>query len=317
MPNLTIDPGQLGLGAFATIGSIILIDIALSSDNALVIGAAASRLPRAQRILALIWGGLGAIILRVVLAGAATLLLLIPLLRAIGGVILMFIAARLLLPDDETHVNASNRFLPAMLTIIVADVTMSLDNIIAVGALAKGDVVLLGIGLLGSMVVLFLASALVARIIERLSILLDLASVVLAFTAANLIIGDPWVGPYVHSLGFASFSGDIVLQVGFVALILLVDAALRLRRWWASRDAVKAAEGASVTVGASTQAWNALPGTQTQQDALSLNGSAGANGHAAGSLPSGNGASPLREPVASHPLGGPVDRAEEGDRAAR
>src|SRR5579884_2222997 len=121
MPNLNVNPGQLGLGALATIGSIILIDIALSSDNALVIGAAASRLPRAQRILALLWGGIAAIVLRVVLASVATELLLVPLLQALGGLVIMVIAVRMLIPENETHVNASDRFFPAIVTIIVAD----------------------------------------------------------------------------------------------------------------------------------------------------------------------------------------------------
>ena len=259
------------------------------------------------------------------LAGAATLLLLIPLLRAIGGVVLMFIAVRLLMPDDETHVNASDRFLPAMLTIIVADVTMSLDNIIAVGALAKGDVALLGIGLLVSMAVLFLASAIISRIIERLSILLDLAAVVLALTAANLIIGDPWVGPYVHDLGFAGFSGAIVLQVGLVAVILVVDVALFLRRWWASRTAAMKAQGAQTPSEASSQLRDTLPSAPAPLDATSLNGAAGTNGYVAGDYMAGdytagdymagNGAAPLREPVASQPLGGHGERADEGDRA--
>jgi YjbE family integral membrane protein len=220
--------------ALATIGSIILIDAVLSGDNALVIGAAASRLPRAQRVLAIFWGGVGAIVARIALAAAATFLLQIPLLRAAGGIVLVYIAIRLLIPHAEgaQHVQARTHFFSAMLTILVADVTMSLDNIIAVGALANGNVILLVGGLLVSMAFLFLASAVIARIIEHLSILLDLASLVLAYTAASLILEDPWAQPYIKQLDLGPLSGQraLVIQIAFVALVLGVDIVLRLFR---------------------------------------------------------------------------------------
>src|SRR5262245_15814091 len=99
--DLHFDLGNPRLGLLATIGGIILIDIVLSGDNALVIGAAASRLPRGRRFLAILWGGAAAIILRIVLAGVATSLLQVQLLQAIGGAVLMVIAIRLLMPDDD------------------------------------------------------------------------------------------------------------------------------------------------------------------------------------------------------------------------
>lgn len=238
--NLRFDLSHPGLGLLATIGSIILIDIVLSGDNALVIGAVASRLPRGLRFLAILWGGAGAIVLRIVLASVITLLLSVPLLQAGGGVVLMVIAIHLLMPQDEgPRFQARDRFLPAILTILAADVTMSLDNIIAIGALAKGNLAVLAIGLLFSMAVLFLASAIVARIIERLSILLDLASLVLAYTAANLVAADPLVGPHItpffNQFGAGPFSGTLLLNVAFVLIVLLVDVGLRL--WRARRGA--------------------------------------------------------------------------------
>jgi len=254
--DLHFDLGPPGVGLLATIGSIILIDIVLSGDNALVIGAAASRLPRGLRLLAIVWGGVGAIVLRILLAGVATSLLLWPFLQALGGIVLVVIAIRLLMPqDDGPRFRARDRFLPAILTILAADATMSLDNIIAIGALAKGNVAVLGIGLLFSMLVLFLASAVVARIIERLSILLDLASLVLAYTAANLVAADPFVGPpitaFLDHVHVGPFFGTLLLNLALVLIVLLVDVGLRL--WRARHAAHEASAVPPITSGAAAR----------------------------------------------------------------
>jgi YjbE family integral membrane protein len=219
---------QLNLGFVAAVGGIILIDIVLSGDNALVIGATASRLRSAQRFLAIVWGGAAAIVFRILLAAFFSFLLLVPLLQAIGGVILMIIAVRLLMPAGSgPRFAAHDRFLPAVLTILVADLTMSLDNIIAIGALAKGNVLLLAVGLLISMALLFAASALIARIIERVSILLDLAALVLAYTAANLIIADPLVKRYVD---LSPYPRNLMVQGTCIAIIVLIDIGMRWAR---------------------------------------------------------------------------------------
>ena len=120
----------------------------------------------------------------------------VSLLRAIGGVILIVIAIRLLVgqgDDQRARFASQNRLLPAILTILLADATMSLDNVLAVGALAHGDIWLLVAGLLVSMALLFVASALIARIVERFTWLIDLAAVVLAWTAAGLFLDDALV----------------------------------------------------------------------------------------------------------------------------
>ena len=113
------------------------------------------------------------------------------------GVILLVIAIRLLIPEspEQGSRRASARLIPAILTILAADATMSLDNVLAVGALAHGQIELLVAGLLLSMLLLFVASALIARIIERVPLLMDVAAVVLAWTAASLVVEDaPVVG---------------------------------------------------------------------------------------------------------------------------
>lgn len=232
------------LEILAAAGGIALVDIVLSGDNALVIGAAASKLPRAQRYLAVFWGGLGAVILRIALAIAATEMLRVPLLQAAGGVILLAIAIRLLLPESDNGMAQArpNRFLSAMLTIIIADATMSLDNVLAVGALANGNIPILVGGLAVSITLLFVASAIVARLMEKLPWLLELASLVLAWTAANLLLADPRIGPL---LGRGRTS-QVVVHAGFLALIALADIVIRARRWRKERRAGRVEHIASV-----------------------------------------------------------------------
>jgi YjbE family integral membrane protein len=307
--DLHFDLGQPSLGLLATIGGIILIDIVLSGDNALVIGAAASRLPRGLRFLAILWGGVAAIVLRIVLAAAATLLLQVPLLQAAGGIVLMGIAIHLLVPqDDGPHIRARDRFLPAILTILAADVTMSLDNIIAIGALAKGDLTVLAIGLLFSMAALFLASAVISRLIERLSILLDLASLVLAYTAANLVAADPIAQPYVNRIGVGAISGDVVLHVVFVLVVLLADIALRV--WQARRAPARPAPTIASGVPARVHTDDADLRNSAQRAAWRDDGTL--NGSANGTIIGGNGATAerAREVVGSRPLASASETVE-------
>lgn len=221
----------------ALAGGIALLDIVLSGDNALVIGAAASRLRRGQRRFAIILGGAGAILLRLALATIATELLTIKYLQFAGGLILCVIAVRLLLPEGENRFlrNSSDHLLPAIVTIVLADVSMSLDNVISVGALARGNITLLVAGLAFSMVLLFVASSVVAVIIDRLSWLIDLASLVLAWTAASLILEDPFVQEHVS----LSSEQQLGVHLGAVAVVILIDLALRLRRAVARRSRVR------------------------------------------------------------------------------
>ncbi|HET9921839.1 MAG TPA: YjbE family putative metal transport protein [Ktedonobacteraceae bacterium] len=228
----------------AAIGSIILVDLALSGDNALVIGAAASGLPRRQRWYAIVFGGGGAIVLRIIFAVIATLLLRLPLLQAIGGLLLLVIAVRLLMDRGKMHSKetaaskegtnkklsspaqtlARQGFWAALLTILVADVTMSLDNVLAVGALAAGNLLLLAAGLLLSMLILLLGSALVAELIGRLPWLLEVAALVLGWTAANMILDDIRLGPVLEHLPWT----QIAIPIATIAIVVVADILLRL-----------------------------------------------------------------------------------------
>ncbi len=216
------------LGIFAAVAGIALLDMVLSGDNALVIGAAASKLPRSQRRLAIIWGGAGAVVLRLLLAIGALELLSVPLLQAVGAVAIFIIAIRLLLPERSGRADrrTPDRLWSAIATITIADVTMSMDNVIAVAGISGGNVVILVIGIALSMVLLFIASAIIARLMSYISWLLDLAAVVLAWTAANLILQDPVVGRWLPEAARV----QLALHFGVVALILIVDLFVRAFR---------------------------------------------------------------------------------------
>ena len=231
------------LEVLGIIGGIVLVDLVLSGDNALVIGAAAASLPRRQRWTAILAGGGGAIVLRILFTVAAALLLGLPLLQAIGGVLLLAIAIKLLLDrehdlaqekngESEAEADAAiapgarRGFVSALLTIIVADVTMSLDNVLAVAALASEHIPLLIGGLLLSIMLLLLGSALVAELINRLPWLLDVAALVLGWTASNMILHDRRLGPILEQQSWTA----IAIPAVCLGVILAADIVFRLRR---------------------------------------------------------------------------------------
>jgi YjbE family integral membrane protein len=221
------------------LGGIILVDLALSGDNALVIGAAASSLPRRQRLIAILTGGGAAIVLRIIFTVAAALLLNLPLLQTIGAVLLLFIAVRLLVGQhggapEETQEGVSKRqagFWGALFTILLADVTMSLDNILAVAALAREEIPLLIIGLLLSVLILLVGSALVAELIQRLPWLMDVAALVLGWTAAHMILSDDVVMSYLQQLNLPAL--ELIITVAAIGVVAAADIILR----WRARSA--------------------------------------------------------------------------------
>ena len=177
--------------------SIVMIDLVLSGDNAVVIGMAARRLPPEQQRKALIFGAGGAVGLRILFTAMTALLLGIPLLQAIGGVVLVWIAYKLLRAESKEHqVKEGNTLFEAIRTIVLADVIMSLDNILAVGGAAHGSVGLLMFGLMLSMPIILFGSRLVATLMNRLPWLVSVGSAVLAYTAAEMILKDPKVSPF-------------------------------------------------------------------------------------------------------------------------
>jgi YjbE family integral membrane protein len=183
------------------VAELVVINLVLSGDNALVIGLAAHRLPTTQRRLAILLGGLGAIVLRVALSVVATLLLLIPALKLVGGVLLGGIAFKLLEQEveaDETATAVTGVW-EALRTIVIADLLMSLDNVLAIGAAAHGNLALLIVGLALSMPLVLFAGGLFAALVNRFAWLVYLGASVIAYTAGQMIAEDALLTPYVDA----------------------------------------------------------------------------------------------------------------------
>jgi len=201
--------------------SIILIDLVLSGDNAVVIGMAAHRLPERQRKMAILFGAGAAIVLRIGLTAIATLLLLLPWVRLIGGALLLWIGFKLLKEEEEQHegTGGSERLIEAITTIIIADVVMSVDNILGVAAAAHGDIGLLIFGLVLSMAIMLLGGSLIARMIDKFWWLVYLGSAVIIWTGAEMMFGDPFVEQQLHP------DHSIVVAASAVITVVLMIAA--------------------------------------------------------------------------------------------
>jgi YjbE family integral membrane protein len=191
---------QLSSPAFwLAVGQIILIDILLGGDNAVVIALACRKLPAHLRTRGILWGAAGAIILRVVLVAFALALLAIPYLKLVGAVLLVWIGVKLLMPDtDDEHgnIHASDRLWGAIRTIIVADFVMSLDNVIAIAGAAEtagpGHAMPLVIfGLVVSIPIIIWGSQLVLRLMDRYPIVITLGAMLLGWIAGSMAVGDP------------------------------------------------------------------------------------------------------------------------------
>ncbi|MBU1565209.1 MAG: TerC family protein [Proteobacteria bacterium] len=180
---------------------IIMIDILLGGDNAVVIALACRRLPPKQRTLGILWGTAGAIFLRVVLIFFALSLLSVPLLKLAGAVLLLWIGIKLLLPEeDDKHskVEGSERLWGAVKTVIVADFIMSLDNVIAIAGAAEGaggehKMVLVIFGLVVSIPIIVGGSQLVVRLMDRFPIIITLGGMLLGWIAGEMAITDPFL----------------------------------------------------------------------------------------------------------------------------
>lgn len=180
---------------FYSIFRIIIIDIVLSGDNAVVIGMAAHRLPPRQRKLAILFGGGAAIVLRITLTAIAALLLKIQGLQLAGGVLLVWIGFKLLKAEEERHegIKAAASMREAIITILVADFIMSLDNVLGVAAASDGDLRLLLFGLILSMAILMWMGSLVADLINKFWWLAYVGAGVIVWTGAMMIFEDPFV----------------------------------------------------------------------------------------------------------------------------
>jgi len=223
---------------WVAVTEIIFVNILLSGDNAVVIALACRNLSQRARRQGIFWGVLGAIVLRIVLTLFAMSLLVYPYLKLVGGLLLIWIGIKLIAQDDgEDHkVKASDRLLAAVWTIIVADLVMSLDNVMAVAAAAKGHVVLMAFGLIVSIPIVIIGAQVIMRLMGRYPILVVLGGGLLGYIAGEMAVEDPISQPW-----FAENAPDLASIVPLLGFALVVAVGMwstrrRARRTLAADD---------------------------------------------------------------------------------
>jgi YjbE family integral membrane protein len=208
-------------GFWLALMQIIGVNIVLSGDNAVVIALAARGLPPDQQKRAVAWGSGAAVVMRIVLTIAAVELLRLPYLKLVGAVLLLWIAVKLLVPEEEGqgHAQAGGGMAAAVKTILIADLVMSLDNVIAVAAAAKGDNVLLIAGLAISIPLVVFASRILLGLMERFPVIITLGAALLGWVAGEMAIGDPVLKPWIDAnAGWLHYAAPLA---GAIAVVLL------------------------------------------------------------------------------------------------
>jgi YjbE family integral membrane protein len=222
---------------FVSLLQIIWIDILLSGDNAVVIALACRSLPDNQRKWGIILGAGAAILLRVIFAIFIVYLLQVPYLKLIGGVLLFWIAVKLMLPEESGeggHVSSGGNLFSAIRTIVIADAVMSLDNVIAIAAASHGRVELLILGLLISIPLIVYGSTMVLKALERFPLLITAGGALLGWIAGEVMVTDPvivdWVtreAHYLHDWRLAAIGGAVFVVVTGMVLRRVIEARRR------------------------------------------------------------------------------------------
>ncbi|MDD2915284.1 MAG: TerC family protein [Gallionella sp.] len=208
---------------------IIMIDLLLSGDNAVVIALACRNLPEAQRRKGIMYGVGGAIGLRIVLTFFAVTLLSLPYLKLVGAVLLLWVGIKLILPEEEhsaDNIKADTRLIGAIKTIIVADFVMSLDNVLGVAAAAHGNVWLLVFGLLISIPMIAWSSQLVLKLIDRFPFIIYAGGALLGYVAGEMLVSEALFAPLVEAQHYLHYLVPVVCAV----LVLVVGWQLALRK---------------------------------------------------------------------------------------
>jgi YjbE family integral membrane protein len=213
---------------FSALLAIIVIDLVLAGDNAIVIAMAARNLPPHLQKKAIVWGAVGAIAVRSAMTLVVVYLLKIPGLMLIGGLLLVWIAYRLLNTSEgvDEHGQASTTFWGAMKTIVIADAVMGLDNVLAVAGASHGSYVLVVLGLLISIPIVIWGSTQILKLVERFPSVIYVGAAVLAWTAAKMMISEPFSKEWLSSQNPAL---EYVIQV-IVVLGVLISGFIRSRR---------------------------------------------------------------------------------------
>ncbi len=220
---------------WAALGQITLINIVLSGDNAVVIALAARSLPLHQQKQAVMWGAGAAVVMRILLTIIAVELLTWPYLKIIGAVLLFWIAVKLLVPEhDDENVESSDNLMKAIKTILIADLVMSLDNVIGVAAAAKGNVTLLVIGLAISIPLVIFGATMLMKVMERWPVIITIGAGLLGWVAGEMLMTDPfwvdWINANLSWLHLHIGKLEISwVQVGGAAFVILLGKYLAKR----------------------------------------------------------------------------------------
>ena len=239
--------GEGGQTAFwVALLKIMWINILLSGDNAVVIAMACRGLPHRQRVWGMILGAGVAVLLRVVFTVFVAALMLLPYLKIVGGLALFYIAAKLLVPEDEDHseTEATEHLWRAVKIVAIADIIMSLDNVIAIAAAAQGNMALLVIGLGVSIPLIVAGAALVMALLDRFPILVWAGAALLGWIVGEVIATDPVIQGYLEPKFGADGFHYIMLFCALVGavLVLVVGGIWRRSKLGAQAEKVSAAE---------------------------------------------------------------------------
>ncbi|MCL6610409.1 MAG: TerC family protein [Peptococcaceae bacterium] len=204
--------------------SIIMINMVLSGDNAVVIALASRKLPPGQQKLAVFIGSAGAIVMRIILTAVIVMLLKIPFLQALGALLLIYIAVRLLREDDsgEEEDKAAESLVEAVKIIIFADLIMSLDNTLAIAAVSRGDWPMLVVGLATSIPIIIFCAQIILFLMKKFPVIIYIGAGILGWTAGEMLLEDKKVGVFLSG-GLGSFS-DIIhaaVPVAITAFVIL------------------------------------------------------------------------------------------------
>lgn len=206
---------------FMALGSIILLDILLGGDNAVVIAMAANKLPANLRRKAILIGTGGAVVIRLVMTLIAVWLLTIPFLQALGGLILLPIAVKLLVPaEQEENVTASDSLMGAIKTIIIADAAMGVDNVLAIAGASHGSFLLVACGFLISIPIIVGGSTVIGKLMDRFPVILYAGAGLLGWTAGSMIGHDKILGTLLQQIAgsWAPISLQIILAAAVIAI---------------------------------------------------------------------------------------------------
>lgn len=211
----------LSIQFLTALGTIILMDILLGGDNAVVIAMAANKLPHALRKKAILIGTAGAVIIRLLMTFAAVWLLTIPYLQVLGGLILLPIAVKLLMPhEEEAHVKEADSLAGAIKTIIIADAAMGVDNVLAIAGASHGSFLLVAIGFLISIPIIVGGSTIIGKIMDKYPIVLYGGAGLLGWTGGSMIVHDKMLNPLITAYGgeAAPYIIQLLLMVGVIAV---------------------------------------------------------------------------------------------------